>query len=387
MNQARLVTKNLGRRKLRTILMLVAISIAFLLFGALESFMRGLNAGENAAAADRLVTVNKINFTVPLPISYVDRVSELKGVTHAASQSFFGGYYQDPKNFLFMMATDPAAWLSVYAKIKAGMPVAQQTAWINDRRGLAVGRVVADKFHWKLGDHVPISSSIFSRADGSHNWDFTVDAIIRAPDDPQRETMVLMQHKYFDETVTFGRDTTGMVVFTTANASLNDAIEKQIDTMFANSPAETITDTAAAFNKAFIAQLGNIALIITLVVSTAFAAILLIVGNTMVMAIRERTREIGVLKTLGFTGPMISTQVLAESLLLALFGALLGLGTAAALITSLKKPIEAFVPGVHMTAGIFLAGLGWAILLGIVTGAVPAWSALRLNIVTALGRR
>ena len=384
MNHAVLVAKNLGRRKLRTILMLVAIFIAFLLFAALEAFLHGLNAGENSSAADRLVTVNKINFTVPLPISYVDRIQQLQGVVRATPQSWFGGYFQDVRNVIIMFAVDPEAFLAVYPKMQ--MPDAQRDAWVKNRIGLAVGRTVAAKYGWKVGDQVPISSNIFSRADGSHNWDFDVSVIYSSPDDPTREGLVLMSHKFFDETVTFARDTTSMVVFTTTSASLNESIEKKIDAMFANSPYETSTDTAAAFNKAFVAQLGNIALIITLVVSTAFAAILLIVGNTMVMAVRERTREIGVLKALGFTGRVISLQVIAESLLLALLGALLGLGGAAAFVTLARRQIESVIPGVKVTAPVFAAGIGLALLLGLVTGAVPAWSALRLRIVTALGR-
>ena len=384
MNHAVLVAKNLGRRKLRTILMLVAIFIAFLLFAALEAFLHGLNAGENSSAADRLVTVNKINFTVPLPISYVDRIQQVQGVVRATPQSWFGGYFQDVHNVVIMFAVDPEAYLAVYPKMQ--MPDAQRDAWVKNRIGLAVGRTVAAKYGWKVGDHIPISSNIFSRADGSHNWEFDVSVIYSSPDDPTREGLVLMSHKFFDETVTFGRDTTSMIVFTTTSASLNDSIGKKIDTMFANSPYETSTDTAAAFNKAFVAQLGNIALIITLVVSTAFVAILLIVGNTMVMAVRERTREIGVLKALGFTGRVISLQVIAESLLLALLGALLGLGGAAAFVTLSRRQIEGFIPGVKVTAPVFAAGIGLALLLGLVTGAVPAWSALRLRIVTALGR-
>lgn len=384
MNYALLVSKNLGRRKLRTFLMLVAIFIAFLLFAALEAFLHGFNSGENSSAADRLVTVNKINFTMPLPISYVSRIEQVDGVVRATPQSWFGGYYQDPRNVVIMFATDPQAFVDVYPKMR--MPDAERDAWIHNRVGLAVGRTVAAKYGWKVGDHIPISSNIFSRADGSHNWEFDVAAIFSSPDDPAREGIVLMSHKYFDETVTFARDTTSMIVFTTTSASRNEAIEKTIDAMFANSPYETSTDTAAAFNKAFVAQLGNIALIITLVVSTAFAAILLIVGNTMAMAVRERTREIGVLKALGFTGPVISLQVIAESLLLALTGALLGLGGAAAILTLARGRIEAYVPGVKVTAPVFAAGIGFALLLGLVTGAIPAWSALRLRIVTALGR-
>jgi len=383
MNYALLVAKNLGRRKLRTVLMLLAIFIAFLLFGALEALLHGFNVGENNAAADRLVSVNKINFTVPLPISYLERIKGVQGVVHAIPQSWFGGYYQDPKNVLFMFATDPASYVDVYPN--TSMPDAERQAWVNDRIGIAVGRVTAAKYGWKVGQHIPISSNIFSRSDGSHSWDFNIDAIFSTPDS-NREGLVLMSHKYFDETVTFAKDTTSMIVFKTTSPALNDSIEKRIDAMFANSPWETSTDTAAAFNKQFVAQLGNIALIVTLVVSTAFATILLIVGNTMVMAVRERTREIGVLKTLGFSGPVISMQVLAESLLLSLVGALLGLGAAGAIVNGMRKLLEQFVPGAAVTAPIFAAGIGVAILLGLVTGAIPAWSGLRLKIVNALAR-
>jgi putative ABC transport system permease protein len=383
MNHAILVAKNLTRRKLRTALMLIAIFVAFLLFGGLQAFLHGFNVGESNAAADRLVSVNKINFTVPLPISYLERIKGVKGVVRAIPQSWFGGYFQDPKNVLIMFATNPEDYVGVYPN--TSMPDAQREAWVADRIGLAVGRVTAEKYGWKVGQHVPISSNIFSRADGSHTWEFNVDAIYSTPDS-NREGLVLMSHKYFEDTVTFAKDTTSMIVFTTVSASLNDGIEKTVDAMFANSPYETSTDTAAAFNKQFVAQLGNITLIVTLVVSTAFAAILLIVGNTMVMAVRERTREIGVLKTLGFSGASISMQVLAESLLLALGGALLGLGAAAAVLNGMRRLLEQIIPGVSVTGPIFAAGLGLALLLGLVTGAIPAWSGLRLRIVTALGR-
>jgi len=365
--------------------MLVAILIAFFLFGCLESFNHAFYASENGAAADRLITVNKINFTMPLPISYVERIRQVPGVTHATSQSWFGGYFQDPREQLFMFATDPQGYLDVYPSVR--MAAAQKQVWLTDRTALATGRVTAEKYHWKVGDHIPISSNIYSRSNGAHSWEFTVAAIFSAPDDPARESLVLMHQDYFDETVTFGRDQANMIMFTTSSTKLNDSIAKAIDASFANSPAETTTDTAAAFNRAFAAQLGNIALIISLVVATAFAAILLIVGNTMVMAVRERTREIGVLKTLGFTGRTIFYQILAESLLLAVTGALLGLGTATLVVAASSKMLQGFVSGMQMAPSVFAAGLGWALVLGLVTGAVPAWSGLRLRLAIALGRR
>jgi putative ABC transport system permease protein len=385
MNQAMLVAKNLSRRKLRTSLLLVAIFIAFFLYGALECFNRAFHSSENSGAADRLVTVNRINFTMPLPVNYAGRVRTVDGVTAVSYQSWFGGYFQDQRQPLFMFAVDPSSYLDVYSGIQ--MPAEQRRAWLANRTAIAVGKTTAAKYGWKVGDRVPIASNIYLRKDGAKAWDFDVAAVFSAPDDTAREGLVLMSHDYFDETVTFGRDQVNMIVFATVSPKRNDQIAKAVDALFANSEAETSTDTAAAFNRAFVAQLGNIALIITLVVATAFAAILMIVGNTMVMAVRERTREIGVLKTLGFRGSTILTQILAESLLLAVLGAALGLGAATLAVVAAGKLIQGFGSNMHMTAGVFLGGIGWAVLLGLVTGAVPAWSGMRLQIATALGRR
>ncbi|MBS0394715.1 MAG: ABC transporter permease [Proteobacteria bacterium] len=384
MNQALLVAKNLGRRKLRTSLMLVAIFIAFFLYGFLECFNRAFHAGDNASAAERLITVNRINFTMPLPVNYAERIRQVQGVKAVTYQSWFGGYFQDTREPLFMMAVQPDTYLDVYPNLQ--MPPEQRRAWLATRTGLAIGRTVADKYHWKVGDHLPIASNIYSRKDGAKAWEFEVSAVFAAPDDPQRDSLVLMHHDYFDEGVTFGRDQINMAIMTTASPTLNDQIEKAIDSLFANSEAETTTDTAAAFNRAFAAQFGNIALIITLVVATAFAAILMIVGNTMVMAVRERTREIGVLKTLGFSGSTILAQILSESLLLALLGALLGLGAAAGAVSVASRFLSGFGSNLHVSTAVFLGGIGWAVLLGLVTGAIPAWTGMRLRIAAALGR-
>lgn len=385
MNQALLVAKNLGRRKLRTSLMLVAILIAFFLYGCLECFDHAFHAGENSAAADRLVTVNRINFTMPLPINYADRVRHVAGVKDVTYQSWFGGYYQDPKVPLLTFVVDPESYLAVYPAIK--MPPEQRQAWLASRTALAVGKAIADQYHWKLGDRVPIKSNIYARKDGAAAWEFDIAAIFTYPDEAARENLVLMRYDNFNEAVTFGRDQVNMLVLSTTSSKLNDSVAKAVDALFANSEAETTTDTAAAFNRAFAAQLGNIALIITLVVATAFAAILMIVGNTLVMSVRERTREIGVLKTLGFRGSTILGQVLAESLLLAILGALLGLLAATGVLAMTGRLIIGFGDSMHMTAGVFISGLGWAVLLGLVTGAIPAWSAMRLQIAVALGRR
>ncbi len=385
MNDFVLIAKNLFRRKLRAALMLVAILIAFAIFGVLAGFERAFNAGEDVAAADRLVVVNKINFTQPLPIAYYNRVASVDGVRQVTHFNWFGGYYQDPKNFMVVMAVEPKSYLSVYDDQIDVAPEARQS-FLRERTGALVGEAMAAKWGWKIGDRVPMMSNIFTQKDGSRTWDFTVSGIIKAAK-PQVDTNFMVFHyEYFNETRSFGRDMIGWIALNTRAPSENDRVSKAIDEMFANSSYETSTDTEKAFNKAFVAQLGNIALIVALVVGAAFATILMIVGNTMAMAIRERTREIGVLKTLGFSGGRILRLVLGESVLLALLGGLPGLGLAALFAASMRENLANFVPGFMVTPGIALTAVALMVAFGIATGLIPAISAMRLKIATALGR-
>jgi putative ABC transport system permease protein len=242
------------------------------------------------------------------------------------------------------------------------------------------------KWGWKVGDHIPVSSNIFSQKNGSHTWDFTIVGTFAGRTPQNDSNFMVLQFAYFDETRSFGKDQIGWMALRTANAGVNERVMKAIDEMFANSPYETATDTEKAFNKAFAAQLGNIALIVGLVVGAAFVTILMIVGNTMVMTVRERTREIGVLKTLGFTGGHILRLVLGESLLLALIGGIPGMIVAAAMIYSIRDALMNFVPLMSLSPQIVLAGLALMLALGILTGLVPALSAMRLKIASALGR-
>jgi putative ABC transport system permease protein len=385
MNDFVLVRKNLFRKKLRAILMIVSILVAFLIFGVLGAFYRAFTSGEEAAADDRLVVVNKINFTQPLPIAYFNRVRGVEGVRQVTHANWFGGYYQDPKNFIVAIAIEPETYLDIYAR-DYGITPEERTAFVRERSAAIVGETLARKWGWKVGDRVPINSNIFSQRNGSRTWDFTIAGIIK-PHKPQVDTnFMLFQYAYFDETRSFGKDQIGWMVLQTASPAVNDRVAKAIDQMFANSSAETATDTEKAFNKAFAAQLGNIALIVTLVVGAAFVTILMIVGNTMALTIRERTREIGVMKTLGFSGGRILGLVLGESVLLALIGGIPGLALAALIAFSLKAAMANFVPGFAVTPGIALLGLVLMLALGILTGAIPALNAMRLKIATALGR-
>ena len=385
MNDLVLIRKNLFRRKLRAGLMTVSILAAFAIFGVLGSVERSFYAGQEVAAADRLVVVNKINFTQPLPIAYYDRVRAVEGVQQVAHLNWFGGYYQDPKNFLIVIAVEPATYMDVYSDQIDIAPEARQ-AFIHERTGALVGAAMAEKWGWKLGDHVPIASNIFTQKNGSRSWDFSIVGIVTGKKPEVDTNFMVFQYKYFDETRSFGKDEIGWMVLRTASPVLNDGVVKTIDQMFANSSYETATDTEKAFNKAFIAQFGNFALIVILVVGAAFATILMIIGNTMMMSVRERTREIGVLKALGFSGGRILRLVLGESVLLALIGGLPGLGLAALFIVSVRASLTGLLPHITVSPDIALAGLALMVVLGIVTGLIPALSAMRLKTAAALGR-
>ncbi len=385
MNDFVLIFKNLFRKKLRAFLMIVSIIVAFAIFGVLGAFERAFYAPEDRAQSDRLVVVNKINFTQPLPIAYYNRVAAVEGVEMLTHSNWFGGYYQDPKNFLVVMAVEPESFMKVTSD-NIVFPEEARQKFIRERTGIFVGEALAKKWGWKVGDHIPLSSSIFSQKSGSHSWDFTIVGIFTGRTEKDDTNFMIFQYDYFNETRSFGTDYIGWITLKTKSPALNEKVINAIDTMFANSPYETATETEKAFNKAFMAQFGNIALIVGLVVGAAFVTILMIVGNTMAMAVTERTLEIGVLKTLGFSNGRILRLVLGESLLLAAIGGLTGLGIAAAATWSLRQALMNFVPALSLQPEIFVAGIALIVALGLITGLIPALNAMRLKIVDALSR-
>src|SRR5215475_13670649 len=367
MNEFTLVRKNLFRRKLRATLMIASILVAFMIFGVLAGVYASFTAGEDRAAADRLVVVNKVNFTESLPIAYYNRVRSVTGVRQVTHANWFGGYYQDPRNFLIVMAVEPETYTEVFSRDFDFAPEARQ-AFIRTSTGALVGEAMARKWGWKVGDRVPVASNIFSQRNGSHTWDFDIVGIFAGKTQQNDTNLMFFQYDYFDETRSFGKDTTGWLVLQTTNPADNDRVAKAIDALFVNFFFNDTATTEKAFNKAFAAQFGNIALIVILVVGAAFVTILMIVGNTMALSIRERTREIGVLKTLGFTGARILRLVLGESVLLALLGGLPGLALAAVVTTWLRPSISNLLPGFALTGGILAEAIGLMLALGLVTG-------------------
>jgi len=312
-------------------------------------------------------------------------VKAVEGVRQVTFANWFGGYYQEPKNFVMALAIEPSTYFDVY-RSEFDVPPDQLQAFTRDRGSAVVGEKLAQKWGWKIGDRIPIQSNIFSQKSGGHTWDLTIAGIVKGKADHIDTNFLLFQYPYFDETRSFGKDTIGWMILQTTAPENNDRVAKTIDAMFANSTAETSTDTEKAFGKAFAAQFGNIALIVLLVVGAAFVTILMIVGNTMALSIRERTREIGVLKTLGFSGPRILAMVLGESVLLALLGGIPGLVIAGLIAIALRSSLSGIAPAFAVSPTIALQGVALMIALGLITGIIPALNAMRLQIATALGR-
>ena len=384
MNEATLVRKGLFRKVLRAILMMVSISIAFLIFGVLGALNAALNAGVDVAAANRLVTVNKINFTVSMPYAYYGRVRQVAGVSNVSHANWFGGYFQQPTNQIQTFAVEPETWLIAYPELV--MPEEQRAAFLDTRTCLLVGQAVATQQRWSLGDRIPLNSNIWQQSDGSSTWEFDICGIFTGSDAAVPANYVIFHYDYFNESLAFANDTIGWMIVNTEDPSLNDQVARDIDEMFANSPAETETTTEAAFNQAFLEQLGNIGLILTLVIGAAFLTILMIVGTTMILAINERTKEIAVLKTLGFKSGSIFRMILTESLLLSLTGGLIGLGLATIVVWLAGQALAAFFPGLGMTWGIAGQAVGLMILFALLTGIFPAYNAMRIRIVSAFGK-
>jgi putative ABC transport system permease protein len=380
-----LVRRNLTRKKLRTLFTVASIVIAFVLFALLGGLSRAFSAGVDLAGADRLVTTNKVSFVQPMPISYVERVRALDGVQAVTHYTWFGAYFQDPRQQFGLFPTELDKLGDIYPEFE--IPPDQMADLMANQTGLLVGQAMADLYGWEVGDSIPLFSSIYPTGDGNYSWPFQLEAIFTGTGNSADEMQAYMHYDYFNETRAFAQDLIGWMVTRIDDPDQAEAIASAIDDRFANSPTETKTSTEAGFAASFAAQFGNIGLIVQLVLACVFFTLLLIAGNTMAQAVRERTGELAVLKTLGFSDGRVITMVLSESLLIAMIGAVIGLAIGAVLVQGAASAVAQFFPGLAMSSGTLVWGLVIAVGLGLVTGAWPAWQAGRLRVVEALGRR
>jgi putative ABC transport system permease protein len=379
-----LVTKNLTRTKLRTFFTLASVVIAFMLFALLGGVSRAFTAGVELAGADRLITLHRVSFIQPLPLSYVQRVRQIDGVVEATHQTWFGAYFQDPRSQFGLFPTELEEFRRIYPEYQ--VPDDQWQAMQNNRTGLMVGRAMAESFGWSVGDQVPLFSSIYPRQDGSYSWPFVIEAIFIGSGNEADEQQAYMHYDYFNESRAIARDTVGWVVTQIEDPDRADAVAEAIDQRFANSPTETKTSTEAGFAAGFANQFGNIGFIVQLIMGCVFFTLLLITGNTMAQAVRERTGELAVLKTIGFSDRRVLGLVLAESLIVAVIGGAIGLALGSLAVQGAASAMAQFFPGLSPSVGALGWGLALAVVLGLVTGAVPAWQAARLKVIDAMGR-
>ncbi|MPZ18017.1 MAG: FtsX-like permease family protein [Luteitalea sp.] len=376
-----LVWRNLMRRKVRTIFTALSILVAFVLFGALMAIRGGFSLGIELAGADRLVMIHKVSFIQPLPIAYGARIAATSGVTAVTHASWFGGIYQDERNFFANMAVEPESFLEMYPEYV--LPEDQKKTWLADRTGAIVGRALVERFGWKIGDRIPLQAPIWRKPDGSA-WEFTIDGIYDSGKQGTDITQMFFHYDYLNETRDEeARDIVGWYTIRVADPSGAANLADRIDAQFANSAAETKTSTEKAFVQAFANQIGDIGAIMIAILVTVLFTILLVSGNTMAQSIRERTNELAVLKTLGFTDRHVLGLVLLESLLLAVVAGLLGLGVAWLIILQ-GDPTGGLLPAFYLPTRDIVIGIILIVALGLVAGALPAWRAGQLKIVDAL---
>jgi putative ABC transport system permease protein len=379
-----LVWSNLKRKKMRSILTLLSIMVAFMLFGYLAAIKQGFSQGIDVAGADRLIVRHKISIIQMLPDAYEARIERIDGVEDAVHQTWFGGIYQKPSNFFAQMPVKPEEFLEMYPEFL--LSEEEKQAWLSTRSGAIAGRGIADRFGWKVGDRIPLAATIWMRKGGESTWEFDLVGIYDGAEKGTDTSQFLFRYDFFDESrLEQMRGLVSWYAVRVADPDQAAEVAKLIDVEFANSPAETKAEPEGAFVQGFANQVGNIGFIMMSIVAAVFFTILLVAGNTMAYAVRERTNELAVLKAIGFSDRGVLGLVLGETLLLTFMGGGIGLGLAWALV-SMGDPTNGALPVFYLPARDLLTGIVLIGLMGLVAGILPALQAQRLQIADALRR-
>jgi len=372
----RLVLANLGRHKLRTILTIASVALALFLFASLRSVTTTLAATAQFGGARRLVTTNATGLVFPLPLAYGNRIKALPGVTGLSWANWFGGRYGDGKNFFANFAVDAESYLAIYPEIV--MPAEQRQAFIQDRTGAIIGKRLLSQFGWKLGQNVTLQGTIFPG-----DWTFTIDGVYTPTDPAIGDNVLIFHHDYFDERI--GRlGIAGWYIVEIDDPAHAPAIAKSLDDMFRNSSSPTKTGTEREFQASFATMWGNVSFLMSTIGLAVVFAILLVTANAMMMSARERTGEIAVLKTVGFSDRLLFTLVMVEAGAMALTGAAVGLGGAKLLYPAINFNGAGFLPGFTVAMSTLVIGALVAVGLMLASGLVPAVRAARLPVVQAL---
>ena len=381
-----LLWSNLFRKATRTWLTFLSLVIAFLLFMLLRSIAAAFSGGISTEGLTRLIVDAKYSMTDNLPISYVQQIQALDEIEVATNLSWFGGYYQDPHNSFAKYPIDPVSYFDVYTDFLIDDNVLQRFA--NTRVGIVVSESLAAGFGWNTGDVIPIRGNIWPKEDGSWDWQFELVGTFAYAASQTDVPLLLLRYDYFNESVIdWAKDQVGWITLRVSDSHDSADAIRAIDSLFENSSDPTRSTSEADYQRQFASQLGDIGLITTLILSAVFFTIVLLTGNTSSQAFKERIPELAVLKTLGFRDRTIAGLVLGEAVLLSLTGATAGIATAFVLEPYLNANLSSFVGRFKMDLVSAAMAMGLALCIGLMIGAHPAWSAMRLTIVDALRER
>jgi putative ABC transport system permease protein len=382
MKFSRLIFANLFRKKVRLLLTLGSFAVALFLFAFLAVIRDAFGRGADVAGADRLVIINRVSIIQPLPLSYRDKILRIPGVKVITHNNWFGGVYQEEKNFFPQFVIDVENQRKVIPELI--VPDDQWANFLRDRQGAVVGAGLAKRFGWKIGDHIPIKNALFG---GASTWDFNIDGIYHGKRPQDDESQFWFQWDYFEERMPqSSKGNAGWYVLRLDNPDDAPRVAKAIDDMFANSPYETKTETESAFAASWVKQFGNIEFLILSIGFVVFFTLLLVTGNTMAISVRERTAELAVLKAIGYSDRSVLFFVLGEALLIALFGGLLGLALAVIAVPVLATALNGLLPNLILSYTTLALGLVFALLVGAASGLLPGIGAMRLRVVDALRR-
>jgi putative ABC transport system permease protein len=384
MRFAPLILAGLFRKKTRTILTLLSVMVAFMLFGLLQAVTAAFESGADAADAKRLLTTARYSIIELLPMSYRARIETVPGVVGVASAEWFGARYQNESNAFPVFAVDPERYLDMYPEFDIAPD--QRAAFALTRTGAVAGRRLVDRFGWKLGQKLPIASEIHPRADGNMNWEFDLVGVLDAEDPAIRGNtdMVLINVAHFDEARQFAKGRTGWYIIRIDDSGQAKTISAAIDRLFANSPDETKTQPEKEFAVGFAKQIGDIGALISRILAAVFFTILILTGNTMAQSIRERIPELAILKTVGFSDARVTGLVLGEAALLLLLGGGVGMGAAVAMLPMVNQSTGGRFPPLFVAESTWMLAALIALGLALSVGLPPAWRAHRLRIVDAL---
>jgi putative ABC transport system permease protein len=371
-----LVAAYLNRHKRRTLLTMASVALALFLFASLRTVITTLRAAAEFGSARRLVSTNASGLIFPLPVSYAQRLATIPGIEKVTWANWFGGQYGDGKRFFANFAVDAKTYLDLYPEMS--VPADQKEAFLQDRSGALIGSRLIDLFGWKVGQNVTLRGTIFPG-----DWIFTIRGVY-TPTDPAINDDALMFHwEYLDERN--GRNgLAGWYIMQIDLPENGPAVSKTVDDLFRNSSSPTKTGTEQAFNASFATMWGNVGLLMNTIGMAVVFAILLVAANAMMMSARERTRDLAVLKTIGFSDRLLFGLVMLEAGLITITGAVLGLGAAKLVYKATNFNAAGFLPGFDVTGTTLAVGAVIALVLMLASGIAPAMRAARLPVVAAL---